>query len=49
MDKIKGLVSEVTLYDQQWQNTWNEGPDLPEDALPGRSQEEDLANPPKMR
>jgi len=49
VDVLKGLVNEATYYDSQWQATWQEGAALPEDAAPGPSQAEDLANPPKMQ
>lgn len=49
LDELKKLLDEATFYDGQWQATWKEGQPLPEDAAPGPTQQEDLANPPKMR
>ena len=49
LDQLKKLLDEATFYDGQWQATWKEGEPLPEDAAPGPTQQEDLANPPKMR
>eukprot|EP00793_Prasinoderma_coloniale_P001725 PRCOL_00003530-RA len=47
LDGLKNLADEATFYDSQWGATWTEGAPLPEDAAPGPSQQDDLANPPK--
>jgi len=47
LDGLKGLAEESNFYNSQWNATWTEGSPLPEDAAPGPSQQDDLANPPK--